>query len=110
MTRRQIDRNLYGLYALFKTGFQGNTDVSRPIRKGAEEARNQLPTLLIAAERGRQTIITRHGRPVAVLAPFSAHGEGNQQRSLLPLSGTARGIYGRDGRTALRKLRDEWSR
>jgi prevent-host-death family protein len=84
--------------------------VSRPIRKGAEEARNQLPTLLIAAERGRQTIITRHGRPVAVLVPFSAHAEGNQQRSLLPLSGTARGIYGRDGRTALRKLRDEWSR
>ena len=36
-------------------------------RKGAEEARNQLPDLLEAAEGGKSTIITRHGRPVAVL-------------------------------------------
>ena len=32
------------------------------LRKGAEEARNQLPDLLEAAEKGRSTIITRHGR------------------------------------------------
>lgn len=33
------------------------------LRKGAEEARNELPDLLDAAEKGRSTIITRHGRP-----------------------------------------------
>jgi prevent-host-death family protein len=44
------------------------------LRKGAEEARNQLPDLLEAAEKGRSTIITRHGRPVAALVPMEAYG------------------------------------
>ena len=35
--------------------------------RGAEDARNQLPELLAAAERGRSTVITRHGKPVARL-------------------------------------------
>jgi antitoxin (DNA-binding transcriptional repressor) of toxin-antitoxin stability system len=39
--------------------------MGKELRKGAEEARNQLPDLLAAAEKGRSTIITRHGRPVA---------------------------------------------
>jgi len=34
--------------------------------KGAEEARNQLPNLLIAAGQGRSTIITKYGRLVAL--------------------------------------------
>lgn len=39
--------------------------------------RNQLPEFLTAAQGGRQTIITRHGRPVAVLSPISGSGEAN---------------------------------
>ena len=39
------------------------------IYKGAEEARNQLPHLLDAAEKGESTIISKHDRPVAVLRP-----------------------------------------
>ncbi|HXS21877.1 MAG TPA: type II toxin-antitoxin system prevent-host-death family antitoxin [Steroidobacteraceae bacterium] len=84
--------------------------MAKPIRKGAEEARSQLPELLTAAQQGRQTIITRHGRPVAVLAPISASGEAHGQRSLLPLAGSARGLYGSDSRATLRRLKDEWSR
>lgn len=84
--------------------------MAKPIRKGAEEARNQLPELLTAAQLGRQTIITRHGRPVAVLAPVSASGEAHAQRSLIPLAGSGRGLYGRDSQATLRRLRDEWSR
>jgi len=84
--------------------------VSKPIRKGAEEARSQLPELLTAAQQGRQTIITRHGRPVAILAPVSASVEAQAQRSLLPLAGSGRGLYGRDSRVTLRRLKDEWSR
>ena len=84
--------------------------MAKPLRRGAEEARNQLPELLTAAQRGRQTIITRHGRPVAVLAPISASVDANSQRSLLPLAGSGRGLYGRDSRTTLRDLRDEWDR
>ncbi|MBS0365664.1 MAG: type II toxin-antitoxin system prevent-host-death family antitoxin [Proteobacteria bacterium] len=84
--------------------------MAKILRKGAEEARNQLPELLLAAQRGRQTIITRHGRPVAVLSPIPSGGTAHPQRSLLPLVGSARGIYGRDSASALRRLRDEWDR
>jgi prevent-host-death family protein len=49
------------------------------LRKGAEEARNQLPDLLEAAEKGRSTIITRHGRPVAALVPIEAYGAAIRQ-------------------------------
>jgi prevent-host-death family protein len=84
--------------------------MTKPLRRGAEEARNQLPELLTAAQRGRQTIITRHGKPVAILAPISGSGESNTQRSLLPLAGTGRGLYGRDSQATLRNLRDEWER
>jgi prevent-host-death family protein len=84
--------------------------MTKPLRKGAEAARNELPQLLIAAQQGRQTIITRHGRPVAILAPISGHPEASMQRSLLPLAGSGRGLYGRDSRATLRRLRDEWNR
>lgn len=84
--------------------------MTKPMRKGAEEARSQLPELLTAAQHGRQTIITRHGRPVAILAPISAHAEREAQRSLLPLAGSGRGLYGHDSQAALRRLRDEWNR
>ncbi len=78
--------------------------------KGAEEARNQLPDLLIAAEKGRATIITKHGRPVAALVPIEAYGAAARQRPLLPLAGSGRGLWGKDSSRTLRKLRDEWSR
>lgn len=79
-------------------------------RKGAEEARNRLPELLEAAEKGRSTIITKRGRPVAVLAPVDAHGAFARQRALTLLIGSGRGLWGKDSARSLRKLRDEWSR
>jgi prevent-host-death family protein len=80
------------------------------VRKGAEEARNQLPDLLAAAEKGRSTIITRHGRPVAALVPFAAYGAAVRQQPLLPLEGSGRGLWGKDSTRTIRRLRDEWSR
>lgn len=79
-------------------------------RKGAEEARNQLPDLLDAAEKGRSTIITRHGRPVAALVPIEAYEAAVRQRSLLPLKGSGRGLWGKNSTRTLALLRDEWSR
>lgn len=76
--------------------------------KGAEEARKQLPALLEAAEKGQSTIITRHGKPVAVLAPIGEAAA--QQQSLLPLEGSGRGLWGKDSRNTIRRLRDEWDR
>jgi prevent-host-death family protein len=79
-------------------------------RKGAEEARNQLPDLLEAAELGQSTIITRHGRPVAALVPVEAYGATVRQQALTPLAGSGRGLWGKKSAQALRKLRDEWQR
>lgn len=79
-------------------------------RKGAEEARNGLPELLEAAEKGRATVITKRGRPVAVLAPITAYGAAVRQRALIPVVGSGRGLWGTDSGRTLRKLRDEWSR
>jgi prevent-host-death family protein len=78
-------------------------------RRGAEEARNRLPELLEAAERGESTVITKRGRPVAVLAPVGAIGSVSAQQSLLSLAGTGRGLWGPDSTTTIRALRDEWN-
>ena len=77
-------------------------------RKGAEEARNQLPHLLEEADQGRATIITRHGRAVAVVAPVGVLDGGARQAPLTPLEGSGRGLWGDDSTEALRNLRDEW--
>lgn len=84
--------------------------MSRTVRKGAEEARSQLPDLLAAAEKGRSTIITRHGRPVAALVPIDAYSSAVRQQPLLPLAGTGRGLWGNDSTRTVRKLREEWDR
>ncbi|HZU89410.1 MAG TPA: type II toxin-antitoxin system prevent-host-death family antitoxin [Stellaceae bacterium] len=80
------------------------------LHKGAEEARNRLPELLAAAEKGQSTIITRHGRPVAVLVPVAAHGTAARQQPLLPVAGSGRGLWGKDSARTIRRLRDEWNR
>jgi len=79
-------------------------------RKGAEEARNELPDLLAAAEKGQTTIITRHGRPVAALVPISVYGSIVRQPPLLPLRGSGRGLWGRNSAKTIRQMRDEWNR
>jgi prevent-host-death family protein len=80
------------------------------LRKGAEEARNELPNLLAAAEKGRPTIITRHGKPVAALVPIEAYGAAVRQPSLLSLQGSGRGLWGKNSTATISKLRDEWGR
>ena len=80
------------------------------LRKGAEEARNQLPDLLDAAEKGRSTIITKHGRPVAALVPIEAYSAAVRQQPLMPVAGSGHGLWGKDSTRTVRKLRDEWSR
>jgi prevent-host-death family protein len=79
-------------------------------RKGAEEARNQLPHLIDEAAKGRSTIITKHGRPVAALVPIDAYDATVRQAPLMPAAGSGRGLWGKSSARTLRKLRDEWSR
>jgi prevent-host-death family protein len=80
------------------------------VRKGSEEARNELPTLLEDAERGRSTIITRRGRPVAALVPITQWRIMDQQKSLMTLKGSGRGMWGKNSGRSLKKLREEWER
>lgn len=77
-------------------------------RKGAEEARTQLPDLLDAAARGEATVISRHGKPVAALVPITAFH--TPQHDLTSLAGSGRGLWGKSSRRTLKDLRDEWSR
>lgn len=84
--------------------------MTRPARKGVEEARNRLPALLAEAEQGRTTIITRHGRSVAAIVPIPRAQGAKPQKALVRLAGTGRGLWGRDSTRALRRLRGEWGR
>ena len=78
--------------------------------KGAEEARNRLPELLDAAEKGETTIITRRDRRVAALVLVDSKVSIARQPSLLQLEGSGKGMWGKDSTLTIRKLRDEWER
>jgi len=78
--------------------------------RGAEEARNQLPQLLDAAEKGASTLITRRGRPVAELIPAGHRSSSGSQQPLKSLIGSGRGLWGMDATGKTRMLRDEWTR
>jgi prevent-host-death family protein len=82
--------------------------MTKPQHKGAEQARNQLPLLLAAAENGRTTIITRRGRSVAALVPVQEAAV-SKQKSLVSLAGSGKGLWGKDSRAILRRLREEWN-
>lgn len=84
--------------------------MARTRRKGVEEARRQFPALLAEAEKGHSTVITRHGRSIAAIVPIDRASGGPRQKSLLGLAGTAKGMWGRNSRRTLRKLRHEWTR
>ena len=84
--------------------------MAKDATKGVEEARNQLAHLLEDAQGGRSTIITRRGRPVAALVPLEAYkAAGGRQRPLIKLEGSGSGLWGKDSRRTLRKLREEWN-
>lgn len=84
--------------------------MTRTRHTGAEEARKQFSDLLSAAEAGRSTIITKHGRPVAALIPVDEYQERGHQQSLLGLEGSGRGLWGNDSPRTIEDLRDEWIR
>ena len=81
----------------------------QPLSKGAEEARQQLPTILAAAAAGQSTLITRHGRAVAAVVPASALSL-RKPVSLLTLAGTAQHLWGKDSAGTIDALREKWNR
>lgn len=79
-------------------------------RVRATDAGRQFANLLDAAQKGESTIVTRHGRPVAALVPFEAYHAVARQEPLLSVAGSGLGLWGKDSRTTIRRLRGEWSR
>ncbi len=76
------------------------------------EAKNRLPALIAAAERGEAVTITRYGKPVAELKPIATRAP----RPMTPadvarLQAELRRIglprVAEDGATLIRQLRDE---
>lgn len=87
-----------------------------PLRYGLEQARAQLPLIASEAHAGHASVITRHGKPVAVVVPVAQWEQAQQPPppstgpGLLALRGTGRGLWGEDPARAVADLRDEWER
>lgn len=73
---------------------------------GVQSARERLPELLDRAHKGERVLITKHGRPYAALVePAAATARSG---SFARLRGTGKGLWGRDSRRWIEKLRSEW--
>ena len=77
-------------------------------RKDVKEVRRQLAALLAEAEKGRGTLITRHGRSIAALVPVKDVA-GSRQQALTTVAGSGKAMWGRNSASVVRRLRDEWS-
>ena len=80
---------------------------------GLEQARAQLPLIASEAVAGTSTVITRHGKPVAVVVPVEQWRD-QQARSLrqggvLALRGSGRGLWPEGAAASVAQLRDEWA-
>jgi len=76
---------------------------------GAFEAKNRLSELLRAVENGEEVTITKHGRPVAKLIPFTAHDQARVAAAIAELRGLRQKVRLGDGET-VRDLIDEGRR
>ena len=78
---------------------------------GAFDAKNRLGQLLDAAERGEETVITRHGRPVARLIPaMPTFDRKTAQAALDRIRARARTVASPPGLDEIRAWRDEGRR
>lgn len=79
---------------------------------GLEQARAQLPLIASEAVAGYSSIITRHGKPVAVVVPMNQwqaqQARQAQTGSILALRGTGKGLWPQGAGQAVADLRDEW--
>jgi len=69
-------------------------------------ARERFPAILEAAEAGIETVISRRGRPVALLGPLSLRRPASRT-TLESLRGSGHGLWG-DARSHVKGMREEW--
>jgi prevent-host-death family protein len=81
-------------------------------RYGLEQARAQLPHIAAEASAGHSSVITRHGKPVAVVVPMDAwqvlQGSRAKAASILALRGTGRKVWPDSAGRSVAVLRNEW--
>ena len=83
--------------------------MSKAATMGAEEARKLFPSLVESASRGKTTIITKHGKPLAALVPVAqARARVRAGERFIDLCGTGKGLYGKDVAKYIDGLRAEW--
>jgi len=77
---------------------------------GLEQARAQLSHIASEAVAGHSSLITRHGKPVAVVVPVGQWQAVYAPRRLnvLGLRGSGRGLWPQGAGHAVADLRDEW--
>lgn len=76
---------------------------------GAEAARKNLPDLLDRAAKGETTVVTRRGRPVAIVAPVGSSAvRSTRGPALLSLRGSGKGLWGKDPAVHIARGRKEW--
>lgn len=79
---------------------------------GLEQARAQLPLIAAEAQAGYSSVITRHGKPMAVVVPVdqwrAEQGRSVQLGGVLALRGTGRGLWPQGAVKAVAQLRQEW--
>lgn len=75
---------------------------------GLEQARAQLPHIASEAAAGYSSVITRHGKPVAVVVPVELWASVQSRPiNVLALRGTGRGLWPQGAAQAVATLRDE---
>ena len=79
---------------------------------GLELARANLPHIAAQAQAGYSSVLTRHGKAVAMVVPVSFWEQQRKRqtkaRSILSLRGAGRSIWPQDAARSVAQLRDEW--
>jgi antitoxin (DNA-binding transcriptional repressor) of toxin-antitoxin stability system len=72
-----------------------------------------LPLIASEAAAGYSTVITRHGKPVAVVVPVEQwrqeQARALKQGGILVLRGSGRGLWPEGAAPLVAQLRDEWA-
>jgi antitoxin (DNA-binding transcriptional repressor) of toxin-antitoxin stability system len=71
-----------------------------------------LPLIAAEAQAGHSSVITRHGKPMAVVVPVqdwqAAQGQQVALGGILAMRGTGRGLWPQGAAKAVAQLRQEW--
>jgi antitoxin (DNA-binding transcriptional repressor) of toxin-antitoxin stability system len=81
--------------------------MKRSPRLGVEAARKAFPSLIDDAHEGRSTVITKHGKPWAMIGP-PAEPRAEAVVDIRQLRGTGKGLWGRSPARTVDKMRGEW--